>query len=599
MKNIRYVQAISLLLCVLLCLSCRVSSKEQSFSSQLDTVDALISTGDRTSAIKLLNKVSKKAFNALQRLGIYRRYLQLDLHKEAEACLEKALKKLPENLELRAAYTWFLYTNDRIDEAFVHAKMLEGSKYASILSELKLKMAKDSEYIDFLAEHLAPVYADAFISSKDEVWLRNAAIVSAIRGKYSDAFSYIPSKILEESYFWACIAYDAKRYNTVCSILENQTQFLVEMGNLQNNEKVEDLKKERCLLLADSFSILNEQNLAQKVRDDLINNYNDLTSLVYFNSAKYAKQQGNTKEQLDLLKIILKQNPEYIPAIDMYLDFAVESLKIPFEDSLSQAVRATGMKSSDMLVYDSQPKVSINEVEIFMNNLLENNFSPEIALMFYLFKINNDVSENLLPEEKIANLWLLIEKSSMNGMLPSKLVEMVIPILISFNQEIEAQKLFDRFLRQEFKTDNYSEVFPLLSPKMCEYLAFFSAQDGVKKQDAALAFHIYKILVDSNQEVFSNLASLSFYEPKISVYVNLAELYAGSKQFQKALDLYSIAIGNITDSKKRSDVIYRMANMYYMLGNKKTAITTLDYCLSSNPYHAKARILKNQLEKDN
>lgn len=546
-----------------------------SFETKLDQVDAFISVGDTDSALKLLNKTSRQAKTAMQRLGIYRRYFQLGSFDLAEKCLVRGIKKLPDNPEIRAVYTWFLYQQDRIQEAYESAELLAGTPYVSILAEFKMKQAILTPDTDFLSEDFASLYSDAYVSSKQQEWLRNAAVVSVLEGNYTTAFDYRPKEAVEAPFFWAMVAYDARRYNAALNYLSG-------MSNLNT---------ETWALMADSYFILGDYESAQQLCQSALNSSQTLLPQMYFNAARYARLSQDWEGEYNLLNLLVQAYPNYLPGADSYANFALRCLNIPQEDSLALALRNTQMRSEGMKKYDQMPKVTIEEaLDVFRKQ-----GDVEFKALEFAYETNNLVAKDMLPEEKIAKIWLLLEKYTVEGSYPFALVEQAIHLLLNQLNENEARTLFDSYLRSAYGSDSYADLMQTLTPRECEYAAYFAAIGAGKPQDLALSFFIYGWLTEDKREHFLNLASSPQYQPSVSVLVNLAELYAGKRTFSVAEELYAQAIGISVEQKERSEILYRLANLQYETGNKESALVSLDYCLSINSSHAKARILRNKI----
>ncbi len=567
-------------------LSCRMASHEQSFSAKMDSVDVFINMGDTASALKLLKKSARQAHSALQRLSVYKRYMALGSFDLAEKCLVKGLKRLPESPELRAAYTWFLSGQNRMQEAYEHAKKLEGTNYASILAEFKLNKAMESGSIDFMDSNFASVYADAYVSSKNQAWLQNAALVCVACGDYDGAYSYVPKGTAVQPLFWAYVAYDARRYNASLEQISSVAKT--------------DMDEKTLVLAADCHSVLGEQNVAQEFRSELVSMHNETNNekvppQIYINAVMYAHQNGEDLEGYELLKKLVGLYPEYVPGLDMYAKYGLRTLDIPKENALALALRQTDLRSAGMLEYDNLPKVDLNQVEAIISAALESSDNPEIASVLFSFNSNALVAPDLLAEEKIANLWLLLEHYSTQGIYPAEIIELAIPILIRHGQSLEAKVLFDKYLQSRFATDSYDELVLQFSPKECEYAAYFLANGIGGYEDFRLALLLYETIANDKREHYPDLASSPFYKPSVPVLVNLAELYAATRQFKKAKDLYSEAAGFATDTAYKAEVMFRLANLQHETGDNRAAAISLDYCLSIMPSHAKARILQNRI----
>ncbi len=247
--------------CIVICIiaglfSCSVSSREQSFSAKLDEIDALIFSGDSSSALKQLDKASSDALTALHRISIYRRYMQLGQFDTAEKYLKKSVKKYADSSELRAVYVHFLLSDGQLEAAADAAEKLSGTPYASLSAEVFLQQASVSGSADFLSQNFASVYADAYLSSHDDRWLQNAALTAVVAGQYEAAFAYKPAASnTTNPLFWAQLAYDAAKYTTAIHLLEPAE------GDAAGNE---------LLLLDDEYNGAGDEKRSDQCRDSFL-----------------------------------------------------------------------------------------------------------------------------------------------------------------------------------------------------------------------------------------------------------------------------------------------------------------------------------------
>ena len=72
--------------------SCSMKAEQNSLTSQLELIDALISQSQMQSALKELKKIEKRAFDSWTYIGIYKRYMQLGEQIQAEKIIKKAKK---------------------------------------------------------------------------------------------------------------------------------------------------------------------------------------------------------------------------------------------------------------------------------------------------------------------------------------------------------------------------------------------------------------------------------------------------------------------------------------------------------------------------
>ena len=131
-----------LFLCMIFLLfSCNLKKEGLSFNVLLEAADSQITTGDAKSVVRTLRSARDSAQSPLQFLGIYKRLLQVGELQEAEKTLKAGIRQHPDNLDLKAVYSWFLYEHESLSQALGQAKKLENTKYASLLSQFQLQAA--------------------------------------------------------------------------------------------------------------------------------------------------------------------------------------------------------------------------------------------------------------------------------------------------------------------------------------------------------------------------------------------------------------------------------------------------------------------------
>ena len=81
--------------------SCSNRAEEKSISSALDQIDILINQEQFKDAERELDKIEKKAYSSWIEIGIFKRYIKLDLFERTEKTIVRAIKKDPKNNELK------------------------------------------------------------------------------------------------------------------------------------------------------------------------------------------------------------------------------------------------------------------------------------------------------------------------------------------------------------------------------------------------------------------------------------------------------------------------------------------------------------------
>ncbi|AEE16228.1 hypothetical protein Trebr_0792 [Treponema brennaborense DSM 12168] len=582
--KIRYAGYVCTLCCMLVCFSCRMSSKEQAFTAKLDEIDVAVSIGDTSAAVALLDKLAKQPAGAFQRLGVYRRYMTLGQTAAAEKYLRAGLEKLPENPELTAVYVWFLYGQGRSAEALEAARPLQQTQYAALLSELTVRNAAGGAALT--DPGFIRIYTDAYAASKNDLWLQNAAVIEAAASGAVAVSAFPPEQTCTMPLFWAYAAYDAGRYS----------QALAYANTAAAREGDDSL--EARLLAADIFTASGDDAAAESARAAIIARKGAPAAL-YFNSARYARLTGDTVREYELLNELTSLYPDYVPGLDAYADFALRSAAVPPEDALARAVRAAGMQSAGMKAYDAVPRISSASVISRMDAALERSRDPLLAAIRYRYAFDSALDTSADLQKKIAELWLLLERwTDAGGAVNGTLVSYAVPLLLSFGEEADARRLFDTYLLRRYGSSVYADILSELSAAECGYAAYFCATGAGEGPDIPAAQYIYQYLAENMKESYPELAEKNAYEPSPDVLVNLAELYAGTRKYDAAKRLYGTAAGKTADTQLKAEILYRLADTQFASGDKRAALISADYCLSLNSSHAGARILRKRLAAD-
>lgn len=569
-----------LFLCMIFLLfSCNLKKEGLSFNALLEAADSQITTGDAKSVVRTLRSARDSAQSPLQFLGIYKRLLQVGELQEAEKTLKAGIRQHPDNLDLKAVYSWFLYEHESLSQALGQAKKLENTKYASLLSQFQLQAAKEKGSVDYLSPDYADVYASAYLSTQNDAWLQNAAVVCAATGNFDQALHYGSVAHLSDPLFWATAAYDGKRYSEALD-------YLALLGTSHSAESL--------LLASDIHTIMGDLERGRRAREALLTlGEQELPAQLYLNGAKDARSSKDLVLESLALNRLLELYPDNEEGLRALMEMALRVQQVPEENDLAKALRETKLRSAGMIAYDMLPKTSPEQVLDLMAASHQRTNSAHIAALAYAYRINPAVSPNMTQEEKEADLWLLLEAYGGGTAEGSeKLVEIAVPALISLGHEREARRIFDASLMSRFGTNDYKELQNKLSVKECECAAYFSAQGAGGSVDMTLSRDLFESLLSDQSLRFPQLASTSSYEVEIPVLVNLGEMYAGSKKYSQAWDVYTQAAGLASTAKEKADILYRLAWLQYQTGFSQEAGRSLESCLKYNPYHQDAKILQ-------
>lgn len=603
---------ISLISIFLLCFSsCKMKAEQKSLTSQFETIDALINQSQMDLAVKSLKKIEKKAHDSWSNIAVFKRYILLGEKERADLLLKKALKKNSENLELLAVYSNFLIKENRFDEAKNYAKKLCGTKYSSIYSELILKSAvnqktqneNSSKSLFYDEQQFYQIYLDAYNSTKNPIWLKNCAVFDLTNGYFEKASLLNPGVYADadDAFFWAEILYDAKKYYASLEVLEKSKKI---MNDYQNKSRFMTSEVKIAALESDIYMALSDMENSQKIRQNLIDEIENIhiTSedeqylpVIFVNSAIWEMNCGNADACADLLFYAVNKWTDYVPALVLYADFAYNSSLQRKEDTEILALRNAGITSLEMEKYDKRRKIPLSDAIYRIDTALEKKNDPylEIVKLDLKYKTNKNLSE----KEKNRDLWYLLEdiyesEKTYNYLL----VQYALNYLLRTNQKADAWKVFYDYVSQKNNFsekrnfwEQFIEKINEIELPVCEFAGYFAAENKLVEE----AVRIYEYCVYESAGFLED----GLISPNVSTQVcmNLADIYFSIGKKDKALKLYGIISGRETKNSLRSDIFYRIANIYVAQGDIKNALRLAEYSYSLYPQSVRASVLKDKL----
>lgn len=603
---------ISLISIFLLCFSsCKMKAEQKSLTSQFEMIDALINQSQMDLAVKSLKKIEKKAHDNWSNIAVFKRYILLGEKERADLLLKKALKKNSENLELLAVYSNFLIKENRFDEAKNYAKKLCGTKYSSLYSELILKSAvnqktqneNSSKSLFYDEQQFYQIYLDAYNSTKNPIWLKNCAVFDLTSGYFEKASLLNPGVYADadDAFFWAEILYDAKKYYASLEVLEKSKKIL---NDYQNKSRFMTSEVKIAALESDIYMALSDMENSQKIRQNLIDEIENIhiTSedeqylpVIFVNSAIWEMNCGNADACADLLFYAVNKWTDYVPALVLYADFAYNSSLQRKEDTEILALRNAGITSLEMEKYDKRRKIPLSDAIYRIDTALEKKNDPylEIVKLDLKYKTNKNLSE----KEKNRDLWYLLEdiyesEKTYNYLL----VQYALNYLLRTNQKADAWKVFYDYVSQKNNFsekrnfwEQFIEKINEIELPVCEFAGYFAAENKLVEE----AVRIYEYCVYESAGFLED----GLISPNVSTQacMNLADIYFSIGKKDKALKLYGIISGRETKNSLRSDIFYRIANIYVAQGDIKNALRLAEYSYSLYPQSVRASVLKDKL----
>ncbi len=595
--------------------SCSNSAEEKSISSALDQIDILINQEQFKDAERELDKIEKRAFSSWIEIGIFKRYLKIDLSEKAEKAIVRAIKKNPKNNELNAVYTHFLLKNGRTEEALAAGKGLQGTRYGSVYSEAVfrnvLEKSKKAELAKiFLAPEYFPVYFDAYIGSKDSAWLRNCALLHLALGSYEKAAAVHPgsNQILEanDGYFWSLVMYDAARFGEAVNYGNAAISFA---DSRTGKEKRKVSVAEISALLQDSYTWLGDFESAETIRRNYLDSIensngefnlseterteNDFLPPIFVNSAKWAIDSGDENRAVLLLRFCVENWSDYVPGLTSYANFAYNSNLPQNEEFTQMQLRDEGLASLEMERYDRRPKIPLSDALRRIDESLARKKSPLLFVVRLDLKYKTD--KNLTETEKTADVWRILEENAVSpSVYPEILFEYALNFLLETKQTDEARELFYKYISAKYEipcdNDFWTNVIKKInafSAVESEYAFYFSALSGRNSDSVRLGEYC---VFENSEKDFVNVAVSD------SAAMNLASVYNSIGQKTDALELYKKVNGRSSAKKIKALAMYRMALIYLDSNDLKNARICAEYSSTLNPKSAEAKLLVTKIK---
>lgn len=584
-------------LCLFFCSKCNTKASGLSFTASLDMIDRAISQGSTRDAVEELKKLEKRAYSSFERLSIYKRYMLLSEKESAERVLKNGLEKLPNNSELRSVYANFLIRQNKIAAAKKHAELLKETKYASLLSECEIfeQLEKNKkENLDakeeFSAFRFIPLYRAAFETSGNSKWIFNAASLLMKNGMYRQAAEFYPQKIesFSEAYFWAGVFFDAGLYSQSLEVCESSASLASAI--LNQKETVDSLKPQIEVLKSDCYYILGDEEKCHEIRKNFLAS-EDLTNVppsVFVNESLLEQKNDNYAEAYKDLECCMNLYPSYFPSLQVYAKYALD-INARTESSLAQQLRSSGLRTLEMERFDAAPKISEKDLLLYVDSKRVTYSDPVIDVLEHriqkIIDLRNDRNKNISGYYKILERY-----SDVTPKFPEECTDYIVHSLIEKHWEKEAESIFNDYIEERYNVDMMNEPGKFNLWEL-EVAAWYAAVEGKFEKAQFLLEHI----VNSYGGYSEVVNSFAKNESVMRSLVNLAVIYASCDRYQDALEALNIASSRATDSKVKAEILFRIADLQYSLGDDKSAGRALKYCLSLNPEHKDARLLMKKI----
>ena len=585
-----------------------MKAEQKSLTNRLEIIDSLILQNQKKQAVKELKKLQKKAVDSWSYLGIYKRLAQLGEGQTAEKLLKKALSKHSDNPELLAVYSKYLVSQNRIDDAEKYSQKLQGTKYGSIFSEVVLRKAESPEnahekFEFFRQDSYFSIFYDAYTGSHNAIWLKNCAVSLLCKGDYKTAAALKPEAYADadDAFFWATILYDGGEYYEAINAIEKSKGYL---RDYPNSNLFKTSKIAQIALESDSYMALSDyegaENIRQEILDELLslpkkNGDDNLIPVIMVNSAIWAQNQKDENTTADLLFDTVNNYPYFVPALILYADFAYESSLEREEDDEIKALRRAGISSLSMEKYDSRRKIPLSDALYRINQCLAHGKEPYLELEKLDLQYKSD--KKITEREKTRDLWTILENNYQDGeKYKELLIQYALNFLLKTKQNDDAWSLFYKYIYDKYHFNDkegffvqFAERVKEINLPMAEFAGYFACAQ--KKQSEA--FRIYEFCVYESGGISS--------DGQVSTRVgtgscmNLADMYFANGDKQKAMELYGKASGRELNNRIRSQIFYRLANIYLSAGDTKNALRSADYACSIDQENERAFLLRTKL----
>lgn len=630
---------VTLVLAGLVFLSCNSRYKGASFISQLDEADAYIELGEVKEALSVLKEAEENALTSTSVLSIYKRYIKLGELEKAQKILSGAQKNFEGN-DLKAIYVKYLLEKGDYDLALEESRSLSGTEYASFYAEslfeccqkrgvnalsvfepLKVKKNKvdlspilkksgkkisqqiTSEEFEsgvfYQDLRFIPVYQDCYQSTKDGSWLINGAVLHMANGKYDSAIMLAPGTVStqKESLFWGTVFYDACRF-------DESLFYLTQLP----------LTGKNAVLAADGFYIAGNEAESENARkifmsecgvefdedgkfvsaENAISNPNvvEFLPLVYLNSGRYHHLQEDKITEYKMLDTVTEQFKDFVPGLSSFGQFAMDSTKWPKPEKIWDELRMAGLKTLGMEDYDALPKITVQDA---IDKIKNASVSPELNVL--KAKLENSIDSISSDEKRYASLWEFLERNAVDGKYPSEVARYAVQGMIKYGHVEDSRNLFNNYLLKNYGTPGVefvaSENCGNLSLWECETAAWFASVEG-RISDAKT---LYEYIIQKFSSRRPEFASVAENGSVVNSLINLGVILDGLNDSHGALELFNQAMSRTVDDLKKSEILYRIALTSNSIGDRKTAVRSLQYSLALNPRDYKAKILLKKFDE--
>ena len=207
--------------------------------------------------------------------------------------------------------------------------------------------------------------------------------------------------------------------------------------------------------------------------------------------------------------------------------------------------------------------------------------------------------KSLSEQDKRTDLWKLLEDTySEDEKYKTLLIQYAISYLLKTKQDEDAYNLYCKYINEHLKINPKEDFWDQIALKVQQIdlgITEAGAYFALKANRINEAIRMYEYIVFESGGILED-GEISMYSTT-SACMNLADIYFSYGTRNKALNLYGKAAGRESRNRIRSDIYYRIANVYVSDGDIKNALRSADYAVSIFPENERAVLLRNKLQK--
>ena len=545
-----------ILFIVFLFFSCSGKTNEQAFLDGLSNVDVQIAEGRQTKALKSLKRLQKKAVNSTNYVSIVKRQLKLNSIPDALISLQTGIKKYPDSPELSALLTSILIDSEKPAEALPYCENLKNTPYASLGAEASIlsDIALNSFNSDF------SLLKAAYDKTENQVFLKNAAIVLAAKGRLREASHLrynIPNDVApEHPFFWSCIVYDLGVFDSIFGDLYFSLVYADKDGG---EGKTAENARLHLMLAADAAFGQGDTEKARAFWQAAADRSPESSPIVFYDLALTAPDE---KERVDLLIECIDLYPGFYPVIARYAREDIALRELNSQDELAAYLESKGFYSMKMEeTYFTSPKMTYKPEDLLARAMKTPNFDQRFILEEFRYNQIMDKTYASKARGK-ADMWKILEKYG-NESIIREYAKWYFAKSGDFNACLSVSEIGKR----------YEDSF---------YAGINSALSG-----------------DFENAVSSFVASAQVPAYAYASTVNSAYMYYMSGKTEEAVNAYSLAASMTQDKKRQSMLHYEIASIFYERKAYDRAISVLGYALELNPKNYQAASLLKKLKELN